>query len=220
MEQSMNGRKINIHIMRTEAHIVIDQTIFDNMPIFDLEIEMLEKDGLSIEKKQHSIQAYASLEWMIPPLVFAFFAKPYFEGFLNKAGEDHYEVLKRWILKMNSKFRGYFTQTITTTKSTNKVANDSDTPNNFFGVYFKTPLGNNLKVFMPNCESEQEDIKALSDLLDDLRKLYSKPESKFARKIKGLTDKVYEELYAVFNNDKGEWEFFTGSMLVKHSMSK
>lgn len=39
MGQSMIGRKINIHIMRTEAHIVIDQTIFDNMPIFDLEIE-------------------------------------------------------------------------------------------------------------------------------------------------------------------------------------
>ena len=206
--------------MRTEAHILIDQTISENLPLIDLEIEMFENDGLNIEINQHPIKAYASLEWMIPPLFFAFFAKPYFVGFLNKAGEDHYEVLKRWILKMNSKFRGHFTQTITATKSTKKVDKDSNTPNNFFGVYFKTPLGNNLKVFMPNCNSEQEDIKALSDLLDDLRKLYSKPESKFARKIKGLTDKAYEELYAVFNIDKGKWEFFTGSMLVKHTMSR
>lgn len=202
--------------MRTEAHILIDQTVSENLPLIDLEIEMLENDGLSIEKKQHPIQAYASLEWMIPPLVFAFFTKPYFEGFLNKAGEDHYEVLKKWILKMNSKFRGHFTQTITATKSTNKVAKDSDTPNNFFGVYFKTPLGNNLKVFMPNCESEQEDIKALSDLLDDLRKLYSKPESKFAKKIAGLTDKVYDELYAVFNHEKDKWEFFTFSQIISN----
>jgi hypothetical protein len=206
--------------MRTESHIIIEQTISEGIPIFNLEIEMLSKEGLKIEIKQHPIKAYASLEWMIPPLFFAYFAKPYFEGFLNKAGEDHYEVLKRWILKMNSKFRDYFTQTITATKSTKKVDKDSNTPNNFFGVYFKTPLGNNLKVFMPNCNSEQEDIKALSDLLDDLRKLYSKPESKFAKKINGLTDKIYEELYAVFNIDKGEWEFFTGSMLVKHSMSR
>lgn len=196
--------------MRTEAHIIIDQTIFDNMPIIDLESEMLEKDGIKIEIKQHPIQAYASSEWMIPPLVFAFFAKPYFEGFLNKAGEDHYDILKKWILKMNSKFRGHYTQTITASESTKKVAKDSKTPNNFFGVYFKTPMGNNLKVFMPNCKNEKKDIEALSDLLDDLRKLYTKPESKFARKINGLTDKVYEELYAVFNSDKGEWEFFKG----------
>lgn len=132
--------------MKTEAHILIDQTVSENLPLIDLEIEMLENDGLSIEKKQHPIQAYASLEWMIPPLVFAFFTKPYFEGFLNKAGENHYEVLKRLILKMNSKSRGHFTQTITAAKSTNKVANDSDTPNNYFGVYFKPPLGNNLSV--------------------------------------------------------------------------
>lgn len=32
--------RIIFKIMRTEAHIVIDQTIFDNMPIFDLEIEI------------------------------------------------------------------------------------------------------------------------------------------------------------------------------------
>ena len=203
--------------MRTEAHILIDQTVSENLPLIDLEIEILEKDGLNIDEKQHPIQAYASLEWMIPPLFFAFITKSYFEGFLNKAGEDHYEILKSWILRMNSKFRGHFTQTITARKSTKKVANDSDTPNNFFGVYFKTPNGNNLKVFMPNCVSEQEDIKALSDLLDDLRKLYSKPESKFAKKIKGITDKVYEEIYAVFNKDKGEWEFFTVSQLIQKS---
>lgn len=201
--------------MRTEAHILIDQTVSENKPFFDLEIEMLEIDGLNIEINKHPIKVYASLEWMIPPIIFAFFAKPYFEGFLNQAGEDHYEVLKRWILKMNSKFRGHFTQTITASESTKKVAKDSKTPNNFFGVYFKTPMGNNLKVFMPNCKNEKKDIEALSYLLDDLRKLYTKPESKFARKINGLTDKVYEELYAVFNNEKGEWEFFTSLQILK-----
>lgn len=36
--------------MRTEAHIVIDQTIFDNMPIFDLEIEIFDLKKFTTER--------------------------------------------------------------------------------------------------------------------------------------------------------------------------
>ena len=45
--------------MRTEAHILIDQTISENLPLIDLEIEMFENDGLNIEINQHPIKAYA-----------------------------------------------------------------------------------------------------------------------------------------------------------------
>lgn len=201
--------------MNTEPHIVIDQTIIENNPI-DLEIETLNCDGLTIKVDKHGITAYACLEWMIPSLVFAYISKPYFDGFLGEMGANHYNVLKNWIYKQNQKFKIFSTTTITASESTNKVS-DSNMPNNFFAVYFKTPQGNRLKVFMPDCHSDEEDIKALSSILDDIQKMYSKPNGKFAKKINKLTQKKYEDLFAVYNKNTEKWEFYSSEMLIRAS---
>jgi hypothetical protein len=46
---------------------------------------------------------YASLDWIIPTGVILVILKPYFEGFMQKAGEDHYELLKAFFNKLYSK---------------------------------------------------------------------------------------------------------------------
>lgn len=43
---------------------------------------------------------YASIEWAIPTLVIAYLTKPYFEAFLQEAGKDHYQVLKKSTLRL------------------------------------------------------------------------------------------------------------------------
>ena len=134
-------------------------------------------------------------------------------------GADHYRVFKEWTFKQNKKFKGITTRTITASKSTQKIGK-SKSPSNFFTLYFQIPQGNRLKVFMPETESDENDVKALSELLDNLKKLYTKPKSKFAKKISDLTDKDYEELYAVYNNGVKKWEFFTGTMLINQSIAK
>lgn len=37
---------------------------------------------------------YAGVEWFIPTAIVFFVAKSYFDGFLNEAGKDHYQLLK------------------------------------------------------------------------------------------------------------------------------
>jgi hypothetical protein len=203
--------------MKNNADIIIDLTVTGKFNLEDLEIEMLEIEGVNIEKKTHPPVVFACFDWIIPPMIFAFFTKSYFDGFLSKAGEDHYEILKKWICNLNSKFKGIRTQTVTASMSPEKIDKNSKVPNSFFGIYFMTPKSNRLKIYMPDCEKTDEDMKALNNLLDDLRKLYSKPESKFAQKIAGLSDKAYEELYAVYNHEKNKWEFFTMSTLLAKS---
>jgi hypothetical protein len=205
--------------MRSNAHIKIDQTIITGRPAVDMDLEELKTEGLEIENHEHGISAYASLEWAIPSFIFAYFTKPYFEGFLTEMGADHYRVFKEWVVKQNRKFKGFATIKITASKSSKKD-DKSKSPSNYFALYFQTPQGNRLKVFMPETETDEQDVKALSEILDNLKKLYFKPKSKFTSTINGLTDKDYEDLYAVYNLEKKKWEYFTATMLIHKSIAK
>lgn len=202
--------------MRTNAHIYIDQTLIPGQPPLDLALNSLKTEGLILENHEHDITPFACIEWAIPSIIFAFITKSYFDGFLAEMGSDHYHVFKEWTFKQNKKFKGILTKTVTASKSTKKI-DKSKSPSNFFSLYFQTPQGNRLKVFMPETESDENDVKALSELLDNLKKMYTKPKSKFTKKINDLTDKAYEELYALYNKDKGKWEFFTMAQLIQKS---
>lgn len=205
--------------MNSNAHILVDQTLMPGFPPLDLDIQLLETDKLVIEKREHEIVPYASFEWAVPSIIFVFITKSYFDGFLSEIGANHYHLLKEWVCKQNSKFKGIKSLTVTSSESKKKISN-TNFSNNFFAIYIKTPNGNILKAFMPECLSIEEDNKVLSELLDDLKKLYTKPKSKFARKINDLTDKVYDSIYAIYNLESKEWEFFTLNMLVHKSISK
>ncbi|WP_110686072.1 hypothetical protein [Salinicola aestuarinus] len=59
---------------------------------------------LKIESRSRGF--YASIEWALPTLVIAYLAKPYFEGFLQEAGKDHYQALKKGILQLARRLHG------------------------------------------------------------------------------------------------------------------
>jgi hypothetical protein len=50
-----------------------------------------------IEEPRHDAMFFASVEWFIPTAVVLYLSKGYFDGFLQAAGEDHYELLKTTI---------------------------------------------------------------------------------------------------------------------------
>jgi hypothetical protein len=50
-----------------------------------------------IEEARPDTQFFASAEWFIPTAVFLYLSKGYFDGFLQAAGADHYEALKKAI---------------------------------------------------------------------------------------------------------------------------
>lgn len=64
---------------------------------FDIQ-KGLEAMSLSMNIKEHSIrEPFASLEWVIPTGIVLVILKPYYETFLVKAAEDHYEMMKSFI---------------------------------------------------------------------------------------------------------------------------
>lgn len=202
--------------MRTNAHIVIDQTLLPGHNPIDLELDFLDSKDLHLESHEHEPRAYASLEWIIPSFIAVYITKAYFEGFLNEMGADHYKQLKKWVQKQNIRFKKQITYKVTATNATKKIQS-SDSTSNYFAIYLMTPLGNYIKVFMPRCLTDEEDIEAISSLLDNFVMLYSEPQSDYSRKIQLLNDKVYENLYAVYNTKMSEWEILTISTLVAKS---
>jgi hypothetical protein len=49
---------------------------------------------------------FAGLEWLMPTAVIVYITKPYFESFLGEAGRDHYQLLKKSLAKLSSRFTG------------------------------------------------------------------------------------------------------------------
>jgi hypothetical protein len=72
-------------------------TLFEGLPpTFDMEVaQMLEGSGLDIPVIRTRGGPFAGVELYMPAAVMLFIASGYFNGFLQKAGEDHYELLKR-----------------------------------------------------------------------------------------------------------------------------
>jgi len=86
--------------MSNDWHIGISYQ--EDIPVEFIEefIEAVSFPGLDIKHEPRERGVYANLEWAIPTLVIAYLAKPYFEGFLNEAGKDHYQLLKQGTLAL------------------------------------------------------------------------------------------------------------------------
>jgi len=68
---------------------------------------------LRLEIKTQEPKMYASLEWFVPSILFAFIAKPYFDSFLSQMGSNHYSILKEWIYNQNKNLKGRKVKTVT-----------------------------------------------------------------------------------------------------------
>ncbi|MEM9734831.1 MAG: hypothetical protein AAF903_15325 [Pseudomonadota bacterium] len=66
-------------------------------------IEMIESEigstGQSIALHRRENTPYASMEWAIPTALIIYITKPYFEAFLGEAGKDHYNALKKGVMR-------------------------------------------------------------------------------------------------------------------------
>jgi hypothetical protein len=79
---------------------VIGVSYLESIPrvLIDPFVDAISDDRIEIiEEPRHDAMLFASVEWFIPTAVFLYLSKGYFEGFLQAAGEDHYELLKKTI---------------------------------------------------------------------------------------------------------------------------
>jgi hypothetical protein len=75
---------------------IIGITLYDAVPdqFADGIIESFSAPGLDVDLQRISSGPFAGIELYLPAAVMLYIASGYFNGFLQKAGDDHYEVLK------------------------------------------------------------------------------------------------------------------------------
>ncbi|ART63905.1 hypothetical protein [Kushneria marisflavi] len=92
--------------MSQEIHIGISYQEDISQDFIDEFSATVSDPRLQIKIESRSRGFYASIDWALPTLVIAYLAKPYFEGFLQEAGKDHYQALKKGILQLTRRLYG------------------------------------------------------------------------------------------------------------------
>ena len=111
------------------------------------------------------------IEWLAIPAMAVFLLKPYFDGFLNEVGKDHYHGLKRTLKslwgKLFSKDRK-FRAAIVTASGVKKLEYSM-----LFAVYAAYDEGKLVKLLIPEDCSEEEYCAGIEAFLDFVEAYHS-----------------------------------------------
>lgn len=65
----------------------------------------LSAEGLDVRiESRPDPGAYAGIEWLLPTAVVVFLGRSYFDAFLKEAGKDHYQLLRKALMKVSKRF--------------------------------------------------------------------------------------------------------------------
>jgi hypothetical protein len=129
--------------------------------------------GLIFERKTRpSGVPFAGVEWLMPTVVLAYVAKPYFESFLKEMGKDHYEFLKKGFNNLYEWFAGPSAPNVQIIATPGKSSKEQPY-SLFFSVVADAPDGVRLKLLIPRpIESTEYEI-AISKFFDLIQSKYN-----------------------------------------------
>lgn len=142
--------------------------IYNTLPAdFEADLaENLDRDGLSVQSVRISSGPFAGIELYLPAAAMLFVTTAYFTGFVQKAGEDHYELLKIAAKKLWQRASAL---RMTATGSAGKV---SQTPFSLaYAIMGEVSDGHQLKFIIQVKLGETDaeaGIRAFLDLLRDI----------------------------------------------------
>lgn len=114
---------------------------------------------------------FAGIEWLMPTVVLAYVAKPYFESFLKEMGKDHYDLLKKEFKKLYERFAGPRAPDVKIFATQGKSSKDQPY-SLFFSVVAEAPDGVRLKLLIPRPIEQTEYEIAISRFLDLVQSTY------------------------------------------------
>ena len=118
--------------------------------------------GIPFETEQRERAVYMALEDHIPTVLVVFLAKPFFDGFLKKAGEDAYAGLKRGLASLVVKASSFTTTII---KSSAGKFQDCSSYSRIISIYSLTNSDKRLKFLLPAAASEEEALEIVDSIL-------------------------------------------------------
>lgn len=134
--------------------------------------ESISAPGLIFERvTRPSGAAFAGVEWLMPTVVLAYVAKPYFESFLKEMGKDHYDLLKKGLNKFYERFAGPRAPDVKIVATQGKTSKDQPY-SLFFSVVAEAPDGVRLKLLIPRPIDQTEYEIAISKFLDLVQSAY------------------------------------------------
>ncbi|WP_292028039.1 hypothetical protein [Brevundimonas sp. UBA2416] len=120
--------------------------------------EAVAAEGLDLAfQRLPSTRVWAGLDWLLPTAFMVWVAKPYFDGFLEEAGRDHYVALKKGIKLVAERLSRV---TVTKIGTPGKVA-PIQPYSLVFSVWFKRDEESQFKFLIPNSLSPEETETAL-----------------------------------------------------------
>lgn len=120
--------------------------------------------GIEPQIETRESRAYNALEDYIPTAIMLFLAKPFFDGFLKKAGEDSYAALKKALAGLIKKAASV--RLMVFASGEGKI--DPQYPfSRYVAIYSKSPEGTTLK-FLFHTEGDEEYFNASTESLCEM----------------------------------------------------
>jgi hypothetical protein len=199
--------------MKKDFHIYF--SIPDRFPDTDLirGVDEIQAKDLKVVTEQRSMEAWLSLEWAIPGLIVAYLAKPYFEGFLQEMGKDHYESVKAWLKKVLSRARELDTRVISVGEH---KTSGKDTQSKAISIFIDLKDGRQLKLLFDSDLTEDDWSNGLQEILEMVMANYeAKTDDQLAEALTPLRGMPYHTVYAYINPETKKWEFIDDLMATR-----
>lgn len=114
----------------------------------------------------------AGVEWLMPSMILAYLAKPYFESFLAEMGRDHYELLKRGLKRLYGRVAGPDSPEVTLVSTAGKVRKDQPY-SLLFSVVAEGRNGERIKLLIPRPIDVNEYEAAIDTFLEFVDRLHA-----------------------------------------------
>lgn len=166
----------------------------------DLPSELIEEytssisaSELKIRTESREIGVYASIDWALPTLVIVYLSKPYFEAFLQEAGKDHYQLLKKGTLNLFIHLYG-----------SNPEKRDKKR-SRLFSAVVQLKDGRSLKFVFPEGVSIEQYEKSLEVMHELLLKHYVDHPNDQITKMASQLSMPSRSLYIEYKSEKENW---------------
>ena len=145
----------------------------DPKTVADFEADVATQ-GLVVKTNERSKSGpFAGIEWLLPTAIMVIIAKPYFDSFLREAGEDHYHILKKELVKLGQKFLGNNAPTTTLIYTKGKALSSTPKYSLVFSVYGEIKHGLRLKLLVEPDTDEGDLERAISAFISTLVSIHN-----------------------------------------------
>lgn len=207
----MNDKKIMHHL-----HIIYPEQYPDEMITSDISGFSEEKLKIRIEKINYG--AFCGIEWYLPTALVVFVLQPYFSGFLNEMGKDHYKKLKKGLKTIINFGKRTKYIAIAPDLSPDKL---SKKYNQSLGVsiVFETSNSYRIKLLFDNDLDKVDWDNAIDQLFELVIENYVKfPDDRLSKIISKLESQERKPIFALINNTTKEIEFLNEKgMIIRFS---